>query len=85
MLVLEAGPNDIWARLRHATGIEYSTSGSVVSYPPFNPLHCQACTGMYVSLGMVLMPSILRRALAVAAVAFLIESVLTDKPVVSHG
>lgn len=85
MLVRESGPNDIFARMRAWTGIEYDGHGSVVSYPPFNPLHCQACTGMYVSLVMVFLPSFVRRTFAIAAVAALVEMVIRDAPEVAHG
>lgn len=73
MLVRESGPNDIFARLRHASGIEYDMVGNVISWPPWNPLHCVLCTSLYTAALIVFVPRWARRILAVAGVAVLIE------------
>lgn len=49
MLTGEDGPFDIFYRLRNVTGIVYSASGKVISYPNWNPLHCIHCTSIYVA------------------------------------
>lgn len=76
MFVTEAGPDDVFARLRQATGIEYDTDGNVVSYPPLNPLHCKLCTSIYMGFAVLLLPRMARRALAISAVAVFVEAAL---------
>lgn len=74
MLVHEAGPNDIFVRLRRASGLEYDLAGNVVSWPPWNPLHCVLCTSLYTAALAVLLPRLARRIFAVAGIAYLIEA-----------
>lgn len=86
MLVQEAGPDHVFARLRQLTGIEYNERGDVVSYPPANPLHCVVCTTVYTSVLMLFMPRLVRRAFAVAGVAALIQKgiYMYDYEALSH-
>jgi hypothetical protein len=79
MLVIEKGPADIFARFRVWSGIEYGTSGAVLSYPDWNPLHCLYCTSMYTSIAVLMVPkrlAHLRRALAVSGLVILIEGLV---------
>lgn len=85
MLVKEAGPNDVWALLRHRTGIEYDGTGVPISWPPWNPLHCVYCTAVYTSLAALLLPRYVRQALAVAAIAALIEAAIVEAEGESGG
>lgn len=73
MLVYESGPNDIFARLRQASGIEHDQAGNAVSWPPWNPLHCILCTSLYTAALAVIVPRRARRILAVAGIVALIE------------
>lgn len=78
MFTVEAGPDNIFSRLRQATGIEYDTDGNVVSYPPLNPLHCKLCTGVYMGLVTLLLPRFMQRALAVSAIAVFLDAALFE-------
>lgn len=78
MMVHEAGPNFVFTELRNATGILYADDGSVVSWPDWNPLHCVYCTSIYTAVLMLLAPRWMRRALAISAVAVLIESAFIE-------
>lgn len=73
MVIYESGPYEIFSRLRQATGIEYDQAGNVVSWPPWNPLHCVLCTSLYTAALTVVVPRWARRILAVAGVVLLIE------------
>lgn len=74
MMVYEAGPYDIFARLRETSGIEYDQAGNVFSWPPWNPLHCVLCTSLYTAAIAVLAPRWARRILAVTGMVALIEA-----------
>jgi hypothetical protein len=78
MLVRETGPYDAFARLRLATGIEYGLDGQVISYPPYNPLHCVYCTSVYTAIAVLLMPRWLRTLLSVSGMATLIEACVVE-------
>lgn len=78
LLVEEDGPDHVFARLRDATGIEYDETGRVIAWPSLNPLHCVVCTSLYTSIAMLLAPRPLRRVLAVAGVALLIQAALAE-------
>jgi hypothetical protein len=80
MLVHEAGPNAYFIKLREKTGIEYGQHGPI-SWPDWNPLHCVFCTSVYTAVAMLVVPAWLRRSLAIAAVAFMVESAFVEKEV----
>lgn len=73
MLVEEDGPDQVFARLRDKTGIEYDETGRVIAFPPLNPLHCVVCTAVYTSILMLYAPRRIRQAYAIAGVATLIQ------------
>lgn len=80
MAVHEAGPNDIFERLRGVSGLEYDQAGNVISWPPWNPLHCVLCTSLYTAAFVVLAPTWARRVLAVAGLVALIEAAVREVP-----
>jgi hypothetical protein len=76
MLVLEAGPAQVFARLRHNTGIEYAGEDATpISWPDWNPLHCVLCTSVWVGALLLLTPRWLHTILAASAITTLLEAI----------
>lgn len=75
MLVNEDGPNFILQNLRIRSGLRYDvlTEQQVVSWPAWNPLHCVACTSVYVSLVLALLPTWCSVPLALSGIAMVVE------------
>lgn len=59
MLTSEAGPKNIFVKLRESTGIEHNEAGKAISWPSDSiwPLHCLCCTSVWVALGLLVMPN----------------------------
>lgn len=79
LLINERGPFDLVTKFRSATGVEHDVTGRPVSYPDNHVLECIWCTTIWAGIGFALLPkqlSFIEKALAVAAVAVLIE----DRP-----
>lgn len=73
MLVREAGPFNVFGKLREATGIEYDDNGELSVWNPANPLACMYCTSVWVALGITFLPCAVVRVLAISGLAVLIE------------
>lgn len=71
MLTSEAGPFEIFVKIREATGIEHDVNGKakVWNENSFWPFHCLCCTSVYVSGALLLAPSFVSRWLAISMVA----------------
>lgn len=73
LLVNEAGPWHIFQKLRKASGITYDENNDIVSWNDWTPLTCVLCTSLYVGLLIRLVPRPVRRALAISAIAVIVE------------
>ncbi len=72
ILVDEDGPFNVVHELRKATGIEYRDDGAIVS-PNWNPLTCVWCTSIWTAIVVHFLPDIVRKVLAISAIACLID------------
>lgn len=72
MLVHEEGPSQVFMKLRERTGIEHE-DGIPIVVPSGNVLGCLWCTSVWVSIGMIFVPPLVRQILAVSALAIFFE------------
>ncbi len=49
LLTAEAGPFEVFKRLRKASGLEYTVHGGLLAWPAWNPLVCLWCTSLWVA------------------------------------
>lgn len=81
LLTIEDGPFDLAYNLRIKTGIEYNEKNEVMFYPPWNPLYCIWCTGIYTS-GLVFLTwsyiSYFWIVMAISAVIGLVHSIVGE-------
>lgn len=75
MLVNEDGPQYVLHNFREWTGIQYDlmTQEIPLSWPSWNPLHCVACTSVYVAVVLALFPSKMSLPLALSGIAMMVE------------
>lgn len=71
MLTSEAGPYEMFVKLRVLTGIEHDAEGKAVSWREDGPwpLHCLCCTSVWVAAALLVAPSWVSRWLAISMIA----------------
>lgn len=78
ILTREEGPNRIFVKMREATGLSHNDSGEVDGWPTDTiwPFHCNACTSIYVSALLLILPYWFSRLLALSMIAITSEDIL---------
>lgn len=79
MLTSEAGPNDMFTRLREISGVQYDDeTGNVVSWNDWSPLVCLWCTSVYAAGILALVPRTIVSILAASGIAVIIDKCLSS-------
>lgn len=77
MLVNEAGPLDLFSKLRKTSGIRYSFNHdgkwTPIYWPLWNPLHCVYCTSVWVGAALTLLPRKVSMPFALSGIAVLLN------------
>jgi hypothetical protein len=74
MLVHEAGPFDMFVKLRSKFGIEHDENDVPILWPHGVVFECVWCLSVWIAFVMMFMPKSVNRLFAVAAIAAMIES-----------
>ena len=73
ILVYEAGPYNMFIRLRESMGIAHDEGGTPVAWPDGLVLTCALCTSVWVATIMLLVPTHVKTIFAASAVACILE------------
>lgn len=74
MLTQEAGPFDIFIRLREHLGISHDEFGKPIAWPDGSVLACLYCTSVWIALLMLVIPKWAVRILAYSGAAIMVEA-----------
>lgn len=82
MLVHEEGPNDVFIKLREASGVQYDDkTGETVSWNDWTPLICIWCTSLYVAVILSWAPKRLITMFATSGIAVIVDKLVSkNKP-----
>lgn len=73
ILVYEAGPYNVFIRLRERMGIAHDDAGVPVAWPDGLVLACALCTSVWVAAIMLLVPTHIKTVFATSAIACILE------------
>lgn len=78
MLVYEAGPFDIFVKMRTHFGIEHDDNDVPIAWPHGVVFQCVWCLSVWIAGIVILMPKRITRPFAVAALSAMIETVMNS-------
>lgn len=77
MIMYERGPQNVLLNFREKLGVRHNDDGKIVSYPDNSVLSCFWCFSIWMSAGILLVPTVVRRILSISAVAIWLEHKLS--------